>query len=65
VVAPEPQGLETATRVHAPDYVEFLARAWPMWAAAGRRGTAMAFVWPVPGLRADVPPTDIDGLLGF
>jgi acetoin utilization deacetylase AcuC-like enzyme len=65
VVAPEPQGLETATRVHAPDYVEFLARAWPMWAAAGRGGTAMAFVWPVPGLRADVPPADIDGLLGF
>jgi acetoin utilization deacetylase AcuC-like enzyme len=25
----------------------------------------MPFVWPVPGLRADVPPSDIDGLLGF
>ena len=25
----------------------------------------MPFVWPVPGLRADVPPADIDGLLGF
>jgi acetoin utilization deacetylase AcuC-like enzyme len=25
----------------------------------------MPFVWPVPGLRADVPPEDIDGLLGF
>jgi acetoin utilization deacetylase AcuC-like enzyme len=25
----------------------------------------MPFVWPVPGLRADVAPSDIDGLLGF
>jgi acetoin utilization deacetylase AcuC-like enzyme len=64
VVAPQPHGLDTAKRVHAADYVEFLARAWPMW-AAGRGGTAMPFVWPVPGLRADVPPADIDGLLGF
>ena len=31
----------------------------------GASGTAMPFVWPVPGLRADVPPDDIDGLLGF
>ena len=65
VVAPSPHGLEVARRVHAHDYVDFLPRAWPMWAAAGRGGTAMPFVWPVPGLRADVPPADIDGLLGF
>ena len=51
--------------MHRPDYVAFLARAWPLWAAAGRDGTAMPFVWPVPGLRGDVPPADIDGLLGF
>ena len=31
----------------------------------GAAGRAMPFVWPVPGLRADVPPDDIDGLLGF
>ena len=65
VLPPEPHGLEAARRVHAPDYVDFLARAWAMWAAAGRGGTAMPFVWPVPGLRADVAPADIDGLLGF
>ena len=51
--------------MHAPDYLAFLPRAWPLWQAAGRGGTAMPFVWPVPGLRADVPPDDIDGLLGF
>ena len=54
-----------ARRVHRPDYVAFLARAWPLWAASGRGGTAMPFVWPVRGLRDDVPPADIDGLLGF
>ncbi len=65
VLAPREHGLDVARRVHAPDYLAFLEEAWPRWAAAGRGGTAMPFVWPVPGLRADVPPTDIDGLLGF
>ena len=65
VLAPGAHGLDAARRVHAADYLDFLPRAWPMWVAAGRGGTAMPFVWPVPGLRADVPPEDIDGLLGF
>jgi acetoin utilization deacetylase AcuC-like enzyme len=65
VLAPEEHGLEAARRVHAPDYLDFLPRAWPLWRAAGRDGTAMPFVWPAPGLRADVAPEDIDGLLGF
>ena len=62
---PDAQGLDIARRVHDPAYLDFLERAWPMWKAAGRGGTAMPFVWPGPGLRADVPPRDIDGLLGF
>ncbi len=65
VLAPEAHGLEAARRVHAADYVAFLEAAYGLWTAAGRTGTAMPFVWPVPGLRADVPPRDIDGLLGF
>ncbi len=65
ILPPAPQTLETVRRVHRPDYVDFLPRVWPMWQAAGRSGTAMPFVWPVPGLRCDVPPEDIDGLLGF
>ncbi len=65
VLAPVEHDLAAARRVHAPDYLAFLPRAWPLWQAAGRGGTAMPFVWPVPGLRADVPPDDIDGLLGF
>jgi acetoin utilization deacetylase AcuC-like enzyme len=65
VVEPTRHGLKIARRVHAADYVDFLPRVWPLWSALGRGGTAMPFVWPVPGLRADVPPADIDGLLGF
>jgi acetoin utilization deacetylase AcuC-like enzyme len=65
ILAPEPQALAIAARVHSADYLEFLARAWSLWQAAGRSGPAMPFVWPRPGLRDDVPPSDIDGLLGF
>lgn len=63
----EPDGfsLEAARRVHRPDYVDFLGRAHDMWLARGRTGTAMPFVWPVPGLRRDRPPEDIEGLLGY
>ncbi|HVH03782.1 MAG TPA: histone deacetylase family protein [Amaricoccus sp.] len=65
IAPPVEHGLDTARRVHAADYLAFLPQAWPLWAAAGRSGTAMPFVWPVPGLRADRPPAEIDGLLGF
>ena len=65
ILPPEPQELTIAARVHAPDYLGFLARAWSLWHAAGREGAAMPFVWPRPGLRDDVPPSDVDGLLGL
>ncbi|MBP7241773.1 histone deacetylase family protein [Amaricoccus sp.] len=65
ILPPTPQGLGVARRVHRPDFVDFLPRAWPLWAAEGRGGSAMPFVFPAPGLRADVPPAHIDGLLGF
>lgn len=62
---PDIFSLDTARRVHRPDYVDFLGRAHDMWLARGRTGTAMPFVWPVPGLRRDCPPEDIEGLLGY
>jgi acetoin utilization deacetylase AcuC-like enzyme len=65
ILAPSPQALDVARRVHRPDYVDFLPRVWPLWTAEGRAGTAMPFVWPTPGLRADAPPAHVDGLLGF
>ena len=65
MLPPVAHDLATAARVHAPAYLAFLPRAFPLWQAAGRAGSAMPFVWPLPGLRADVEPDDIDGLLGF
>lgn len=65
VVAPERHGMEAALRVHDAGYLAFLPQVWPMWEAAGRGGSAMPFVWPVPGLRSDVPPAHVDGLLGY
>jgi acetoin utilization deacetylase AcuC-like enzyme len=57
--------LDVARKVHAPDYLDFLAGIHARWQAEGNEGTALPFVWPVPGLRRDVPPARVDGLLGF
>jgi acetoin utilization deacetylase AcuC-like enzyme len=65
IVPPEEFDLSVAGRVHDAGYLAFLPKAWPMWRAEGREGSAMPFVFPVPGLRRDRPPADIDGLLGF
>ncbi len=65
ILTPDEYPLDAARRVHHPDYLAFLPRAWGLWAAEGRGGSAMPFVWPGPGLRADVAPVYIDGLLGF
>jgi acetoin utilization deacetylase AcuC-like enzyme len=65
ILPPSPQTLNVARRVHRADYVDVLARIWPLWVAEGRGGSAMPFVWPTSELRADVPPAHIDGLLGF
>jgi acetoin utilization deacetylase AcuC-like enzyme len=65
ILPPDDHPLGLAARVHRPDYLAFLPRVWPLWIAAGRDGTAMPYAWPARGLRADVPPEHIDGLLGF
>lgn len=65
VVPPDDHPLDLARRVHDPAFVDFLARAWDLWRAGGRDGPALPYCWPVPGLRRDLPPADIEGLLGF
>lgn len=65
VLEPGPHGLELARRVHDPAYLAFLQRAYDMWLARGNSGTALPFIWPAQGLRRDLPPEDIEGLLGF
>ena len=55
---------EAAIRVvHSADYLAFLQDAPGKWAAAGRPGDAMGYVWPVVGRRA-LKLERIDGLIG-
>jgi len=64
-LAPTPQSLDVARRVHAPDYVDFLAEAWDLWTAAGYSGPALPMVWPTRNLRDDLRPQAIRALLGY
>lgn len=50
-------------RVHDAGYIEFLKTAHTRWAAAGRPGDVMGYVWPVVGRRA-LNLTRIDALAG-
>ncbi|MGE0813068.1 MAG: histone deacetylase family protein [Vicinamibacterales bacterium] len=63
----EPEAFGTAPlhRVHAPAFVDFLARAWQDWTALGRTNDALPLVWPVSSMRHDRVPVHIDGRLGF
>jgi acetoin utilization deacetylase AcuC-like enzyme len=65
IVAPDRFDRTALTRVHAPDFVDFLETAWDEWAALGETGDALAYAWPATDLRRDVPPDHIDGKLGF
>ncbi|ODN71910.1 histone deacetylase family protein [Methylobrevis pamukkalensis] len=65
IVLPKVWSMETARKVHDPAYLAFLGKAWDMWAAEGNHTSALPMTWPVRGLRNDVPPECIEGLLGF
>ena len=65
IIEPAEHDLATARRVHRPDYIDFLPTVWPAWVAAGKQGPALPFAWPTRGLRDDVPPKNIEALLGF
>jgi len=54
-------------RVHAPRYLDFLARAWSDWVAldpANAGLDALPSVWPVRGFRSDVEPDNFAARLG-
>ena len=57
-------------RVHAPDYLAFLAHAWSDWVAldpANAKRDALPSVWPLPsrhGFRTDAPPLNFAARLG-
>jgi acetoin utilization deacetylase AcuC-like enzyme len=65
VLPPDEHDLSTAEKVQRKDYLDFLPTIYDRWKAEGRSGTALPFTWPTRGLRGDVPPEFIDGLLGF
>jgi acetoin utilization deacetylase AcuC-like enzyme len=65
VVAPKAHGRAPLERVHAGDYLDFLASAWDEWTALGETGDALPYAWPARDLRADRAPDHIDGKLGF
>lgn len=66
VVAPVRHDLSRAKRVHDSAYVDFLSRVWELWQAEERAApVAMPFVWPARGMRRDVPPQHVDGMLGY
>ena len=61
---PDLVDLDLLRRVHAADYVDFLATAWDRWVAEGKTAaSAMGFMWPTRGFRP-VRPDDIVGALG-
>jgi acetoin utilization deacetylase AcuC-like enzyme len=62
---PTAHGLDPVRRVHAPDLVDFLARAWDLWSAQRGPIDALPLCWPTPDFRTDRVPRSIDGLLSF
>ncbi len=56
-------GLDPIHRVHTAEYVDFLRDAHKLWAAAGRDGDALPYVWPVVARRS-LSLSRIDALLG-
>ncbi|GHH18887.1 acetylpolyamine amidohydrolase [Sphingomonas glacialis] len=61
--APRDHGMAAIAAVHTPDYLAFLREAPARWAAAGRPGDAMGYVWPIVGRRA-LKLDRIDGQIG-
>ncbi|OQW76332.1 MAG: acetylpolyamine amidohydrolase [Proteobacteria bacterium ST_bin14] len=61
--APDDHGDAAIRAVHSAAYIDFLQTAPAAWAAAGRPGDVMGYVWPVVG-RRPLNLTRIDALVG-
>ena len=64
-VDPTAFDIELAQRVHAPDFLEFLASAWDEWQAEGMQGDAIPTCFPARRMHNDRVPNHIDGKLGY
>ena len=60
--------MDLVRRIHSPQYVAFLSRAWDEWVAldpANAEVDILPSVWPNQGLRRDVTPTNFAARLGL
>jgi acetoin utilization deacetylase AcuC-like enzyme len=64
IVPPQGFGLDPVRRVHADDFVAFLAVAWEAWVAEHGDYDALPLTWLAPGMRRR-RPDHIDGQLGY
>jgi acetoin utilization deacetylase AcuC-like enzyme len=65
--APGPVDGALLARVHRPDYLDFLAKAWDDWVALDPANAGIDIlpaVWPVRGFRTDVAPTNFSARVG-
>ncbi|WP_404373441.1 histone deacetylase family protein [Sphingomonas sp. MMS24-J45] len=60
---PSDRGMAAIGAVHSADYLAFLQEAPARWAAAGRPGDVMGYVWPVVG-RRPLRLERIDAMIG-
>jgi acetoin utilization deacetylase AcuC-like enzyme len=65
IIEPNDFSLEPLLRIHSQDYVEFLAKAWDLWADTyGTSADALPYCFPHRGLR-NIEPRHIEGKLGY
>ena len=64
VLRPSAFGRKPLTRVHAPDFVDFLETAWDQWIMAHGAYDGLPISWVAPGMRRIVPER-IDGKMGY
>ncbi|MET0386454.1 MAG: histone deacetylase family protein [Polyangiales bacterium] len=64
VAAASDHGLSAAARIHAADYLDYLAHAFEAWSALGRSHDILPYCFPVRGM-GQVRPTHPNGLAGY
>ncbi len=64
VVPPDAFGTAPLEKIHAPDYLAFLATVWDDWVAAGHQGEAIAYTWPARRMVIRAP-AEIEARLGY
>jgi acetoin utilization deacetylase AcuC-like enzyme len=65
---PAPVDAAALARVHAPEYLRFLASAWRDWVAldpANAGFDLLPSVWPAPGMRRDRAPQELSARVGL